>query len=192
MPVSITKLPNGTTIRRRVRKKKPGNTGWWSESEKNNAAKLYVKEGTYAEVCRQTNIPEDTLRKWGCTDWWKEKLYEFSHENTLALSGKLGKVLEKAISTVEDRLENGDLIFNPKTGKVSRVGVKAAVANNITKNVLEKKLELDKVVNKTDATDEQVSQRLQNLKDEFMKFMKSKTIVALPENTIVIDNKETT
>lgn len=186
MPVEIIKKPNGTVIRRRCKKGKAGGKGWWAESEKNNAVKVYLKEGTIVETCRQTGIPEDTLRKWCTTDWWREKLIAYNKESAQVLSGKLGKVLDKALAAVEERLDNGDMIYNPKTGKTTRIGVKASVANKITKDAIEKKVELDKIVAKDSTTDEAVSQRLNSLKDEFMKFIKSKTITQTIE---VLDNE---
>lgn len=161
----------------RVRKKKKG-PGWWSEGQKVNCVAQYLIYGNVAEVCRQTNIPQDTVRKWKGTDWWTETEAEIRKESNQEIQGKLGKILNKSLDVVEERLMNGDLFYDVKTGSIKRIGVKASVANQISKDSIDRKIILEKIANKGTSSEEAVSQRLLALKQEFLKFVNAKQINA--------------
>ena len=55
----------------RTKKTKKGR-GWWREDQKVDCVAKYLIYGNIAEVCRQTGIPQDTVRKWKGTDWWTD------------------------------------------------------------------------------------------------------------------------
>jgi phage pi2 protein 07 len=167
-------------VRKKVYKNpdKDGRTAHWHEDQKAKAITLYLSIGNLAEVARRTEIPEQTLRNWKQMDWWKEAVEDIKKEKAQALSGKLSNVVEKSLATVEDRLENGDYVYDPKTGEVKRIGIKAGVANQITKDMLDKKIAMDKIASKDTSSEQAIEQRLKSLMDEFLKFAKSRTIEA--------------
>ena len=164
------------------RKKKPGQLGpngmpcKWEVSQKEEAVARWLIIGSIAEVSRQLKIPDITLRKWKASDWWKEKEQELRKQANYELEGKLGKVIDKSLKETMDRLENGDLTYDQKTGKFKRVPVRAAVVNQISKTMLDKKFLLEKMNNREQNTEEAVMDRLAALKKEFLQFAKAKTI----------------
>ena len=169
-----------TKIKRIILKKKPGELGpngrpaHWSPEQKEEAVAKWMLLGNLREVQRQTQIPEVTLRKWKSQDWWHEKCMEFRKQANLELEGKLGRVLEKSLNGTLDRLENGELHYNPKTGKMIRHPVKAVVLNQINKTMLDKKFMLDRINRQQDTGQEQVADRLEALKKSFLDFAKKK------------------
>lgn len=173
--------------------KKPGQLGpkgrpaHWSPAQKEMAVAKWLILGNLMEVQRQTQVPEITLRKWKAQDWWKEKETELRKQANTELEGKLGKVLDKSLEQTMDRLENGDIFYNQRTGKFERVPVKANVVNQISKNMLDKKFILQQINSKTDNTEEAIKDRLDALKKEFLNFAKKKTM----ENVIDITPETT-
>ena len=167
-------------VKRRLKKLKAGNNGWWREDQKIDAVAKYLVMGNLVEVGRDTGIPEDTLRKWKATDWWKETEVSLRKESHQGLSGKLGKILDKSLAQVEDRLDNGDYVYDPKSGSIKRIGVKASVANQITKDAIDRKVLLDKIAAKDERSAEKILDRLSALKQEFLNFAKAKTITQDP------------
>ena len=83
----------------------------------------YAIYGSFTRVAKSMDIPRQTLSAWGRTDWWKPLLSEVEHEKNTEIAAGLGRIVEKAISETEDRLENGDVYV--AQGKVTRAPVKA-------------------------------------------------------------------
>ena len=147
----------------------------WSPAQKETAVAKWLILGNIMEVQRQTGIPEITLRKWKAADWWQEKEKELRKQANTELEGKLGRVLDKSLEQTMDRLENGDIFYNQKTGKFERVPVKAVVANQINKTMLDKKFLLEKINNQQDSTQEAIVDRLEAIKKEFFQMAKKRT-----------------
>ncbi len=162
-------------ISRRIDKRTPGN-GWWSEKERLQAASAFVVIGNYRLTAAATNIPEETVRRWAQTDWWKEALDEIRKSSKIELTGKIANVVNKTLLQLEDRVENGDFFYNPKTGKFDRKPINASVASKITGDLISKTLLLEKEVTQERQTDEGLEDRLKKLKDEMLRFAGAKTI----------------
>lgn len=164
------------------RNKKPGQLGphgmpcRWEESQKTEVVAKWLIIGNVCEVARQTKIPEITIRKWKATDWWKEKEIELRSQANQELEGTLGKVIKKSLKETMDRLDKGDLQYDQKSGRFVRVPVRAAVVNQISKTMLDKKFLLEKINNKEQNTEEKVMDRLEALKKEFLQFTKARNM----------------
>lgn len=159
----------------RIDKKKPG-VGWWSEKERLQAVNAYVVLGKITLVSATTGIPEDTLRKWKITDWWKEKEDEIRRSNKIELSGKLSNVVSKTLQALDDRVTNGDFFFNPKTGGWERKPISALHASKIANDLIDKTLVLEREATTEKVTEEGLDLRLKKLKEEMIRFAKAKTI----------------
>lgn len=162
-------------IVRRVDKKTPGN-GWWSEKERYQAASAFVVIGNYRLTAAATNIPEETIRRWALTDWWKEALDEIRKSSKIELTGKMSNVIQKTLLQLEDRVENGDYFYNPKTGKFERKPINASVASKITSELISKTLVLEKDITQERVSDEGLEDRLKKLKEDMLRFAGAKTI----------------
>ncbi len=164
-------------IVRRVDKKTPGN-GWWSEKERLQAASAFVVIGNYRLTAAAVNIPEETIRRWALADWWKEALDEIRKSSKIELTGKISNVINKTMLQLEDRVENGDFFYDPKTGKFIRKPINASVASKIAGDLITKTLVLEKEVTQERVSDEGLEDRLKKLKDEMLRFAGAKTIEA--------------
>ena len=159
-------------------KKKPGTPGWYREDQKINAVAEYLILGSIPEVSRKTGIALQTLRNWKQSDFWKQTAEELQKESNQKLQGKLSGVIDKGLEVIDDRLTNGDSVYNSKTGKIVKMPLKAKDANQITKDAIDKRIMLEKVNKVEKQTDQGINERLDNLKKEFLKFVNSKEIKA--------------
>lgn len=181
-----------TKIIRKRLNKKPGQLGpmgkpaHWSPEQKTMAVAKWLITGNINEVQRQTQIPEITLRKWKASDWWKDKEAELRKQANTELEGKLGKVLDKSLEATLDRLDKGDVQYNPKTGAFVRVPIRATVVNQINKTMLDKKFILEKINSKQESSEEAIADRLESLKKEFLSFAKRKTMENVIDVTPII------
>lgn len=88
---------------------------------------------------------------------------------------------------LEDRVENGDFLYDPKTGAFVRKPIPASVASKITNELINKTIILEKEVTKERITDEGLEDRLAKLREDMIRFAKAKTIEGTAEivaNTI--------
>ena len=160
------------------KKKKDGPKARWSEKQKFEAVALYKIVGNLAEVARQLGIPIITVKVWHGQPWWNEYEAEIAHASKAELTGKMKSIADKAMRVVEDRLENGDYVFIPKTGEIKRKPVSAHVANKILNDSVDRQFMIEKLQREqsSEANKDQINTRLQQLHEEFAKFAKAKTI----------------
>lgn len=148
------------------------------EKTRYKAVILYKMTGNKGATATQIGISGETLRRWMKEDWWKEYENEIRLQSRSALSGKLQGLVDRAIKQVEDRLENGDWIYDQKLGKMIRKPVNAHVANQVLKDSINHTVLIDKLKeNDKDAqTKEVIQDTLQKLMVEFAKFSKMRLI----------------
>lgn len=164
-------------VRYRIDKKKAGGNTWWSEKQKHEAVAAYLLLGNMAEVSRMTGIPHITLRKWKAMPWWAEAEQEVKRASKLELSGKLRKAIELSNLAIEDRLQNGEFVFNPKTGEVIRRPVSADTAVKVLDKLIDKQILLEKTADQAaHVTQEGVMERLQKIADELTRFAQAKEV----------------
>lgn len=168
-------------VRYRTEKKKAGGNTWWSEKQKYEAVASYLLFGNMAEVSRMSGIPHITLRKWKGQPWWAEAENEIKRGSKMELSGKLRKAVELAHLAVEDRLQNGEWVFNPKTGAVIRRPVSADTAVKVLDKLVDKQLLLEKTADADRVvTQEGVMERLQKISEELLRFAQAKDVTPQP------------
>src|SRR5689334_8475257 len=107
----------------KARKKPPRsieatNNKSWGDKQKIEAAQSYMLLGNMALTARITGIPEITLRVWKRTEWWKNLMQELKEQENLEMSNRLRKIVDASLSAVEDRVVNGDWVFDQKTGEM--------------------------------------------------------------------------
>ena len=91
-----------------------------------------------------TGVPHGTVRQWKCQDWWRELETQLRTEGNLVLDAKLKKLVDKSLDAVMDRLENGEFIFNVKTGKVERIPAKLRDVAKVASEAIDKSVLLQK------------------------------------------------
>ena len=85
-------------------------------------SKMTVAEGFEMYRAIATAVIE-TVAKQRVPEWWKELVQQIRSEETLALDGKLSKIVNKALAVVEDRLDKGNFQYDQRKGELVRIPV---------------------------------------------------------------------
>lgn len=155
-------------------KTKAHQLGHWKEAKRIEVVTLFLSIGSMTEVAKITGVPYPTIEGWRRQDWWKELVDKIQAEDDQKLDAKTTKLIDKALEQLMDRIENGEHIYDQKTGKVKRMPAKLRDLNTAFNTILDKRQLLR---NKPTKIVEQQSTaiQLQNLAESFAKFVKKKT-----------------
>ena len=124
-----------------VRNKKtlPHQPGTWSEKKKHEAVCLWVSGMSLTKVSAEINVPVETIRDWRISKWWKEIAEDIQSEDSQVLDAKLTKILDKSLEVVMDRLQNGEYIYDQRTGKLRQTPAKLRDANTAFNTLMDKR-----------------------------------------------------
>lgn len=168
----------------------------WSNEAKYQAVELFLKSGNMKEVEHQLNIPYITLKYWKKAAWWDEYVRAIKGEEDLKIATKVSELLEKALRKINDRLEDGDYQYDPQTGELIRIPVKAQVLNAITANLGKQRIELNNQPTEHQMHDKDATNaKLQDLAAAFAAFVGNKSkpkpvISSAEENAIEAEYDE--
>ncbi len=160
-------------VRRDKKKKGPGH---WPDLKKMEVLQSYILLGNLTKAAALNNVPHVTAKLWKASNWWVEQEDELRRGSKLQLSSKLAELVNKSMVVLADRLENGDFIYQPRTGAFVRKPISAEHANKITTQLIDRTLAVEKAAKPEKVTTEGLDVHLQKLKEEMIKFAKSKTI----------------
>lgn len=143
----------------------------WSDSQKLEAAKAWLICGNLAQTAASLNIPLVTLKSWRYSSWWDDMIADLKTESSLKLNNRLKNIATKSLDLLEDRLQNGDYIFNQKTGELIRKPVVAREINAVARTSLEavRQMEKDEIYK---VNQEKQQSQLELLAERFEAFAK--------------------
>lgn len=157
----------------------------WSDKKKLEAVTTYLATGTLAMTSAMTTVPVETLRVWKRSDWWKKYEEELQYEDDIELGTKLTKVMDKALDQVMDRLDNGEFVYDNRTGKVKRVPVSMRDSGKIVNDIIDKKQLIRKRKDRVKAEDQPkqvTADHLVQLAQAFAQFASGKPPEVKPTN----------
>lgn|SRR5512139_375220 len=183
----------GRMVYIRSKKTKAGQPGTWSDKKRLEVLTTFLATGSQAHTSAITGVPEETIRSWRKADWWTERAKEIKADSHLQLDKKLSGVMEKALDAVVDRIENGEYMYDPRTGDIVRVPAKLRDVQKVTNDMIDKKILLEKIQK---GKEEQVKQQitadhLLTLAKEFAKFATGKTPPESNDLKSVIEGEHT-
>lgn len=159
----------------RLQTKVNGADGYYPEETRIEAVALYAAIGNCAEVARLLNMNPATIRKWKTLEWWELMMRRVHTEKDEELDSKFSRIVDKAVDEINDRLENGEFIYNARTGETVRVKPKMRdVAMVAVTNLEKRQLLRGQPTSRSEKID--VTDTLQRLANEFAKFNTAKTI----------------
>lgn len=139
---------------------------WYTDREKLEAAKLYLITGNQATTAASLGIHKNTFNIWVNSQWFKELCAQIKSEGTIQLTNKLRTIASKALDVTMDRLENGEYIYDQKTGNMIRKPVQARDAHKIAVDFLEQSNKQEATLVR-EVTNDAVSGRLNQLAEAF-------------------------
>lgn len=160
----------------RRKKKVPGTTAHWSDSQRIQLVTTWLATGNLALAASTLQIPEVTARKWKASPWFKQMVLDIRDGENLALDGKLSKIVDKSVEALLERVENGDYQFDQRSGNLVRKPISARDASSITSDMIDRRelLQGKKEVKQDNSS--AMASRLLKLAEEFSRFSRSKTI----------------
>jgi len=181
-----------TEERRRLSKpvqgKVSGRRNHFTEKEKLKAVCTYAVAGNSRRVAEITGIPEGTIRSWKGTQWWAEAMSKIVVEQDDELGAKLTGLVNKAVDEVNDRLENGNYVYNPKLDKLIRKPVDAKELAIVTAISIDKRQLLRGLPTSRTETVSQ-TERLKGLSEQFKKFVTAKEVEQVEEVVEEVDEE---
>lgn len=114
------------------------------DSTKIKAVTTWLALGKMPLVAGVVGVPLATLRQWRMQPWWGDMVRDIQSEDRLELDSKLKKIVERTLTVVEDRVENGDFQFNSRTGNVERVPVKLRDIHKVAVDLIDRRQALAK------------------------------------------------
>lgn len=146
---------------------------WHSESKRVEVVTTYLILGKSSLVEAATGVPQGTIRRWKMEPWWADLVAQIQTEDTQELDAKLSNRVNKALDIVSDRLDNGDFMFNPRTGEFTRRPVSLKDTWKATKEMVDLRTNLRKA-KPIEADQEAVGDILKSLAKEFGEMAKKK------------------
>lgn len=163
-------LSDSNKLRNVPSKKKRPITGvtnmHWSDSQKIEAVTTYLALGNLVLTSNVLKIPEFTMRHWKQQQWWKDIENELAVQDDIQLSSRLKRIVETTLSAAEDRIANGDWVYNNKEGCLMRKPVNLKDVHKVTMDLIDKREHLDNKV-PTSVAIEQIDDRLKKLAQKF-------------------------
>lgn len=149
----------------------------WNNEVKYQAVQMYCQCGNMKMVSDQTKVPYNTVLSWKKTAWWDEMVRAIRGEGDIKVITKVSQLLDRALETLEDRIASGDYQYNPQTGELVRVPVKAQVLNQIQTSLSKQRIEYNNQPTEHQIdTKEATTAKLAQLADAFTAFTKGKKI----------------
>ena len=146
---------------------------WWSDAKRLEVVTTWLVLGKIPLVSATTGVPAGTIRQWRTQPWWKEIEISVQTESDMELDTKLAKRIDKALDLVMDRLENGDFLYDPKTGAFIRKPVSMKDTWKVSTEMIDKRLLIRKQPKEVQ-NQEAVGDILKNLAKEFADMARKK------------------
>ena len=148
-------------------KKKAGDPGQWPQSKKTEAVLTWLTTGNMSQTSVMLGVPLQTLNLWKRSTWWKDIVDGIHDDDKVELDAKYQKIIRKALTVVDDRLENGNFMMDQKTGQIVRVPVNMADTHRVMKDLVDQQLTL-RIDKKTEEINlETVNDKLKKLAEQF-------------------------
>lgn len=161
-----------------------------SNEDKSRGVAAYVGTGSFTKASSITGIPETTLRFWAKQSWWAEESHRANQADSDELKSTATRIAKRAFVELEDRLENGEVVFD-KEGNANVKKVSARDAAIIAAVAIDKRKVLQDQPNMVSVQNS--TERLANLMEQFFKFAKAKEIKnEYPTEIVVEESPELT
>jgi hypothetical protein len=191
------KVPKDHELKLSNINKAKDSSGFFTWEKKIEVVTKYLALGNYRLVSELTKVDYRTIMLWKKEPWWDDLIEEIKKTRTSELSTKLSKIVDRSLEVVADRLENGDVVMNMKTGEFDRKPVSMRDANIVVKDLLNHQLKMEELSSKIEIQKETVQDQLALLAAEFAKWNKAitkqtATTIEFKEKTNAVhDERET-
>lgn len=153
----------------RLKKTKPNQPGLWDQKKKIETVTTFLATGNASITSGIVNVPYATVLNWKRQDWWKDVVAQIRSDGALELNARLAKIVDKSISAINDRIDNGEYIYDQKRGQIERVPVKLRDLHRVTTDLIDKQQILQDRENRTLTTETSLEDRLVKIAETFVR-----------------------
>lgn len=140
------------------------------------AVTMFLATGNMSLTAASLNIPLITLKSWKKKDWWIDALAELKSENNLKLNSRLSDIVKKSIEAVDDRIENGDYVYDEKHGKIIRIPAKLKDLHRVSMDMIAKQQVIQDREDRPVLTEQSLEERLLKVAEALTGVKKPKKI----------------
>ena len=166
------------------------NPNWFPQQTKIDACTLYCVYGDIDEVSKLTKVPPKFIREWKEEPWWNEIQKKVFVEQNEKLGSRISTVLDKSLLEIEERLQNGDYLWDVRKSKFVRKPIDTKVLSNLFNNLVNRR-QLIRGEPTSITTKLAVDDRLRLLAEQFEKFASAKEVEQTTTKEIEDGNNET-
>lgn len=160
----------------------------WPMEKKIEVVSQFLVLGNLKMVAAMTGVSYDLVRQWKCQPWWKELEAEIRQTQNIEMDTKLSKIVERSLDAVLDRVENGDFIYDNKTGEIRRKPANLRDVARVSVDMLSKReLLRGNATERKETTQIPVAEQLKLLAAEFAKWQGKPQEVIDVEMVEVVD-----
>jgi uncharacterized protein YaaR (DUF327 family) len=149
------------------------------------AITTYLSLGNLSLTSRVLKIPEMTLREWKQKDWWKDMEIELKTQENIQLSARLQRIIESTLAATEDRLANGDYIYDMKSGQMVRKPVSMKDAHKVAMDLMERRDFLDNQKPQSVSL-EQIDDKLDKLAEKFKAISQERQATVVEVTDVIV------
>ena len=160
-----------------VREKKtlPHEPGWWDKKKQLEAVTTYLATGSIAETSRIINVPYRTVQSWKLeSEWWPKVVEEIQSGENQKVDQKMSRIIDKTLEKLVERIEDGDYMYDQKTGRMVKVPLKARDLERITSGLFDKRQLIRKQPTNIKSDPSNQADRLLKLAEQFASFAAGK------------------
>ena len=160
-----------------VREKKtlPHEKGWWDKKKQLEAVTTYLATGSLAETSRIINVPYRTVQSWKLeSEWWPKVVEEIQSGENQKVDQKMSRIIDKTLEKLVERIEDGDYMYDQKTGRMVKVPIKARDLERITSGLFDKRQLIRKQPTNIKSDPSNQTDRLLKLAEQFASFAAGK------------------
>jgi hypothetical protein len=148
----------------------PHQPGHWNEKKQLEVVTTYLALGNLAESSRVCNVPLITIKKWNAQPWWAELVSDIQSGEGQRADNKMSKTIDKALDLIMTRMEEGDYVYDQKTGRLVKVPLKARDLERVASGLFDKRQLIRKQPTSIKQSDLNQKDRLLELAEQFAKF----------------------
>jgi hypothetical protein len=111
----------------------------WPIEKKIEVVTQWLVLGNLRQVSAVSGVSYDLVRQWRGEAWWAELEAEIRQSQSIEMDTKLSKIVEKSLEATLDRVENGDFIYDQKSGQIRRKPASLRDVHSVAKDLLDRR-----------------------------------------------------